>query len=715
MSLPLKRIAASILIVGVLGGVATLAQAQEPKNMTRSTTNETRPAPPASAGVPWMAASSARLQAELTKRYGDAQKPRIARGLKQVAEFWRAEDGDQAAFEEFVRANFAGDAAAVNTLFERYSRLMEQLYGHLHEVGREFRQQLDMDLGPMLPADEMFAAYDPGAHLSEDFFQNKLAFVALLNFPLTTLDERLTQGRHWSRREWAEVRLAQMFSKRIPAPVNQAYAQADAETSRYIAEYNIWMHHLLDAQGKRLFPPKLRLLSHWNLRDEVKADYSDPQNGLAKQRMIQQVMERIVTQTIPGAVVDNPALDWNPFTNEVKASPEHDGEVAGKAQTPANAPEPDTRYAKLLVAYRAARQVDPYSPTAPTMIARRFDENREIPEERVRKMLVDVVSSPLVPKVAALIAQRLGRPLEPFDLWYNGFRPRGQYTEAQLDEIVSKRYPTAEAYKQDIPRLLVNFGWTPERARYLADNIIVDPARGSGHAMGAGMRGEKAHLRTRVEKTGMNYKGYNVALHEMGHNVEQTLSLNDIDYYFLNGVPNTAFTEALAFVFQARDFEQLGLAHPSAKDEALKTIDDFWMTYEIAGVALVDMAVWHWMYDHPNATPAQLKEATLKIARDTWNQYYAPVFKKRDVVLLGIYSHMIDSFLYLPDYPMGHMIAFQIEEQIRKSGNVGAEFERMAKFGSLAPDLWMEHATGQPVGPEALLKAADQALKEVGN
>jgi hypothetical protein len=80
---------------------------------------------------------------------------------------------------------------------------------------------------------------------------------------------------------------------------------------------------------------------------------------------------------------------------------------------------------------------------------------------------------------------------------------------------------------------------------------------------------------------------------------------------------------------------------------------------------------------------------------------------------------MIDSFLYLPDYPIGHMIAFQIEEQMRKSGaqsgikRVGPEFERMAKFGSLAPDLWMKNATGQPVGPEALLEAVQRALQEV--
>jgi hypothetical protein len=215
-----------------------------------------------------------------------------------------------------------------------------------------------------------------------------------------------------------------------------------------------------------------------------------------------------------------------------------------------------------------------------------------------------------------------------------------------------------------------------------------------------------------VEKSGMNYKGFNIAVHEMGHNVEQTFSLNDIDYYTLQGVPNTAFTEALAFVFQGHDLELLGLAKSDEKTRAMKTLDDFWGAYEIAGVALVDMGVWHWMYDHPNATPAELKEATLRISKEIWNKYYAPHFKKRDVVLLGIYSHMIDSFLYLPDYPLGHMIAFQIEEQMEKAGNLGTEFERMARTGSVVPDLWMKKATGAPVGPEALLTATARALKE---
>jgi hypothetical protein len=51
---------------------------------------------------------------------------------------------------------------------------------------------------------------------------------------------------------------------------------------------------------------------------------------------------------------------------------------------------------------------------------------------------------------------------------------------------------------------------------------------------------------------------------------------------------------------------------------------------------------------------------------------------------------------------------------MRKAGNVGAEFERMATMGRVTPDLWMQHASGKPVGPEALLEATQRALAEIG-
>jgi hypothetical protein len=706
-----KTLTAVLVSVLILSTQLTAAQTSVPAQAQQ-----------AGAQPAWMKEVLTKLEASLTAKYGEGQRARVERGLRQVSRLWRAEDGDAAEFEEFVRANFAGDQPTLDATFERFQHNLEQLYGHMAEIGREFRSQSELERGPVLPFDNLFAGYDASAHLSEDLFKTKLAFVVLLNFPLTTLEQRLSEGERWTRRQWAEARLAAQFSTRVPAEIYLANARTSAEAERYVAGYNVWMHHLVDAEGRRLFPAKLRLLSHWNLRDQIKADYAGGAEGLARQRAVQQVFERIVTQTIPAAVVDNPRYDWNPFTNEVRPTTARDfdtsTEGAPGALAPAgarlDAPEPDTRFRKMLLAFESARRIDPYAPTAPTHIARSFNEGREIPEERVRAMFEQVLSSPLVPQVAALVEKRLGRPLEPFDVWYDGFRARGTYTEAQLDELVSKKYPDAAAFEKDIPNILVKLGFTKERAEMLAANVAVDPARGSGHALGAAMRSARTHLRTRVEKGGMNYKGHNIAVHELGHNVEQTFSLNLIDHTLLQGVPNAAFTEALAFVFQNKDLELLGLAKPDTQSEALKTLNDFWGTYEIAGMALVDMQTWHWLYDHPQATPAQLKEAQLRIAREVWNKYYAPVFKRRDVVLLAVYSHMIDYPLYLPNYPLGHMIAFQIEEQIEKAGKIGPEFERMATAGNIAPDLWMKRATGAPVGPEALLHATQKALAALG-
>jgi hypothetical protein len=677
-------------------------------------------APPASAAQSnanpaWLAAAVERLESDLVARHGEAIRPRVQRGLRQVSAFWRAEDGDADAFESFVRANFIADPAQRDSMFQRLEGVFTRLGGLSTEAVRQLRMHLDVERGEILPLDRMLAAYNPGAHITSDLFANRVAFAVLLNFPLTTLEERLAAADRWTRREWAEARLAQRFGRRVPAEVNQAISRATADADAYISGYNIWMHHLVDDSGNRLFPQGMRLISHWNLRDEIKASYAHPQ-GLARQRTIQKVMERIVTQTIPAVVIDNPRVDWNPFTNTVAASPVADFEeaaVPAMSGAPTNAREEDVRYEKLLEVFRASRLADPYSPTAPTAIARKFNEEREIPEERVRAIFESVLASPQVPRTARLIEQRLGRRLEPFDIWYDGFKPRGTYGQEELDRIVAERYPNADAFAADIPRILEQLGFVPETARFLAEHIEVHPSRGAGHAFGPGLPGNPAFLRTRVEAGGMDYKGYNIAVHELGHNVEQVLSLNRVDHTLLRGVPNNAFTEALAFVFQARDLELLGLAERDEQAEALAVLDAFWNTFEIAGVSLVDVDVWHWMYRNPDATPAQLREAVVRISQEVWNRYYAPVFGQQDSPLLGIYSHMISYPLYLADYPLGHTIAFQIRQQMERTGTVGPEFVRMATIGNVTPDLWMQQATGAPVGAEALLTATEAALRRL--
>lgn len=660
------------------------------------------------AAAPMPNATPAQVKDALKALHGPTQAARIERGVDQVAALWTKADGDLLAF---AKEHFLTDPKALEQTFARFEGNFEQLDGHLLEIGRELRRATELELGQPEKVDALFAEFDPAAHLVDDLFRSKLAFVALLNFPATTLEQRVAEGKAWSRDQWAQARLTGRFSRRIPADVQQGITEAQSRASMYIDSYNVWMHHVLSEKGERLFPKGKRLVSHWNLRDELKANYAD-KDGLEKQRTIIKIMERIVTQAIPAAIIDNPRLDWNPFTNAVTPAPAAELEENAPARSPqaSNAAEPNTRYERFLDNFKANFAADRYSPTAKTAVDRAFALSAELPEARVKALLESVLKSPLVGKVAAEIQRSLGRPLEPADLWFAGFSPKGALPEAELDAKLKAKYPSPEAFAKDIPRILKDLGFAPARAQLIADRIRVDPARGAGHAMQAARRGDFARLRTRVEPGGMNYKGYNIAVHELGHNVEQTISLYDVDHTLLAGVPNTAFTEAIAFVFQAKDIELLGLGKPSAEQERKRVLNDFWQTWEIAGVALVDVEVWRWLYEHPKATPAQLKDATVKIAQRVWNDFYAPHLGAKDSPLLGIYSHMISYPLYLFNYPLGHLIAFQIEGQVKKTGAIGPELERMARLGAIGPDVWMEQATGLPVSSEPLLQATEAAL-----
>ena len=639
----------------------------------------------------------------LVERHGPEQAGRIRRGVEQAAQRWWPEDGGPDEFAAFCSTSFITDPETLAATFRRLEGVLEQVDGHLHEVRRELTWPIDVDTGPLTAADRLLADLDLAAHVDEDLFRTRVAFLALLNFPVHTLAERLEEGAAWDRETWARSRLMDRFASRVPATVQQEATRVSTAAEAYVAGYNLRLDRVVDSQGERLFRDGLRLISHWGLRDELAACYADAgPAGLARQRTILRIMERIVRQEIPAAVIDNPNLLWDPESNTVRPI---EGEAAGDLA----AREPDTRYATLLKIFHAVRQIDPYSPSEPTFVARRFERERQIPERDVEDLLVSVLAAPEVAELGRLIADRLGRPLEPFDIWYSGFKSRGEHSEAELDGRVRERYANLEAFSAGLPDLLERLGFSTERSRWLSERIAVDPARGAGHASQALRREDKAHLRTRVPRGGMNYQGYNVAMHELGHNVEQVFSLNGIDRWPLAGVPNTACTEAFAFIFQHRDLEMLGLR---AMDDAVwrqETLAVLWNTYEIAGVSLVDMGVWNWMYRHPEATPAELREAALAIARDVWNRYFAPVFGVRDSEILAIYSHMIVYGLYLPDYAIGHVIAFQIARHLR-DGDFGAEVERITRQGRITPDAWVRSAVGEPLSARALLDEARGAM-----
>jgi hypothetical protein len=637
----------------------------------------------------------------LVERHRPEQAARIRRGVEQVARRWWPEDGGAEELAAFCETHFLSSPDDLTAAFRRLETVLEQIDGHLHEVRRELTWPIDVDTGPIGTADRLLANLDLAAHVDEDLFRTKVAFLALLNFPVHTLAERLAEGPGWDRETWARSRLMDRFALRVPATVQQEITRVMTAAEEYIGGYNVCMDRLVTSSGERPFREGLRLISHWGLRDELSSYYPDPDPaGLGRQRLILQVMERIVRQEIPAAAIDNPDLLWNPETNAVTT-------LDGKAV--AGDREPDTRYATLLGIFHAMRTIDPYSPSEPTFLARRFERERQIPEREVEDLLVSILTSPAVAELGKLIERRLGRPLEPFDIWYSGFKSRGEFPEEELDRAARERYPDLGAFAAALPDLLERLGFTAEKARWLAERIAIDPARGAGHATQALRRGDKTHLRTRVPKGGMDYKGYNVAMHELGHNVEQVFSLDGIDRWPLAGVPNNACTEAFAFVFQHRDLEMLGLRPFDVEARRKEALAILWNTYEIAGVSLVDIGVWSWLYRHPEAAPAELREATLAIARDVWNRYFAPVFGVRDSEILAIYSHMIAYGLYLPDYAIGHVLAFQIAQRLWE-GDFGTEVERITRLGRLTPDAWIRGAVGGPISAGALLEEAREAV-----
>lgn len=636
------------------------------------------------------------------QEYNVEKDDRITKGVKHIASLWRSSDGNKDEFITFCKDHYIYDEKELEEVFFKASNYFEVLWGNFGKISMELQRNMHQSDRTFHEIDAKFAGYSPSSHLESDLYKNKIAFYIALNFPPYSLEEKNSLGENWSSKEWAYARLGDVFTARVPASLKQAASQASTDAEMYISSYNIYMGHLLNNEGENLFSEEMVLLTHWNLRDEIKSNYANQENGLEKQEMIYSVMKHIINQTIPQEVINSGAYEWNPLENKVLKN----GEDFDFTR------EPDDRYEALLNNFTSLKAMDAYYPELNTYIKRNFSGNMEIPQEEVEKIFDAFLSSPQTKKVAELIKQRLGRDLKPFDIWYNGFVATSGISEEKLNQITRKKYPTAQAMDNDLPNILKKLGWECERAEFIASKVDVDPARGSGHAMGASMRSENARLRTRIGKDGMDYKGYNIAVHEFGHNVEQTISMQDVDYYMINGVPNTSFTEALAFIFQKRDLELLGIDASNENKKHLEALETFWSVYEIMGVSMVDMKVWNWMYNHPEATKQELKEAVISIAKEVWNKYYSEAFGVKDEPILAIYSHMIAYPLYLSAYSFGHLIDFQIEQYL-VGKNFSEEVDRIWSIGRLTPEVWMKKAVNEDLSIQPMLKAVDEAVENI--
>lgn len=633
----------------------------------------------------------------------------VAKGVRQAARMWQADSLPAEDFAAFCLQNWiTQDGDKEQVLLRAAGHLNNHRYFGAAGSTTDYYYR---HTGKKMAIDNMFDKSLPRLSLTPAYYKNKIPYYMALNFPQYTLAEKETLGKQWTMKEWAYARMGDRFtSPASRSGRNNAPGRSDASgendkdplrklsASKYIADYNIYMGHVLDSKGKKNFDENMILLSHWNLRDEIKSNYNKGETGLDKQRTIAKVMERIISQEIPKEAINAGEYDWNPFTNtlykngrKVKATPED-----------------SVRY------YILKRNFNPdsqYGDSKIPQIDAKFSGELEMQVDKVEALFGTLLTSPQRIAVANIIKNRLGRNLEAFDIWYDGFKSRSTLNMDSLDRVLKARYPNAKALEKDLPLFLETVGYDPIRAREIAWKVAVDPDEGSGHAAGASFRGAKSRLRTRFLKDGLDYKGYNIAIHEFGHNVEQTISLYEVPYLALKGVPNTAFSEAMAFIMQKRDMEILGLDNATPQQEAMDVLDAFWNAYEIMGVGMLDIAVWRWMYAHPQASVQELKQAVIALSKEVWNKYYADAFGTKDQTILAVYSHMLHYPLYLSAYPIGHLIAFQVNEYI-KDKNLPAEIDRIYRLGRLTPDEWMLRATGQVVSTRPLLDAVNSILEK---
>ena len=659
--------------------------------------------------------------AAITTAHPTADTALVSRGVKQAAALWHESDGTQEDFIALVSQSYAATDQAKAQLYNRMAFILEQCNQSADMLNNTLQEPTTLlGKGEPTQVDWIISGYSPMAHFAEDMFANKIAHICVLNFPHYSLEEKNTLGKDWTRLEWAYARLGDVFTDRVPGNIMAAYSQALSQAENYIAGYNIMMHCLRNEQGDQLWQEPMALLSHWNLRDELKSHYTTATTSATpyneKQELIYQVMLRIIRQDIPDCVVNSDQYLWAPYSNTV--TPINEDIHNSKFSTQNS----NSRYQQIINIFHALQAIDAYRPDAASHVLRTFNEDLQIPFEEIEALFTQLIQSEEVKQVAAIIRERLGRDLRPYDIWYDGFKSRSSISEDVLTAQTQKRYPNALAFENDMPRMLMELGFAPEKAKELASHIVVEAARGSGHARPCVGREQPARLRTRINNKGMDYKGYNIAVHEFGHNVEEVISLYDMDYYTLAGIPNTGFTEASAFLFQERDLEimnyELGIKNSTADHSKLliqnSKFDMLWGMYEIMGVSLVDMRMWQWLYAHPEATAADLREAVIAIASDVWNQYYYPVLGEKDSPLLAIYLHMVGYALYLPAYPIGNLVQYQLEEHLATCATPAEwakEYTRIYQQGCLTPDAWMRGAVGSPMSVEPILKAVREQLK----
>ena len=644
--------------------------------------------------------ATAEIINQLVETHGEHARERATRGVEHTASLWRGDDGDADAFADFCTTHFIGDVDQLPVLVSRLETALEQVGGHLYEMRRTLRRWSDLRGEPFGKVDDLLATFDPAPDLSEQFWRQKLAFLARLNLDRPDLATMLRDGTTWSTDQWATVRISRAFGPRIPGDVADLVRTLSFKSSKFVSEFHVPVGTLVDETGCRWFEPDRALIAHWLIREEIRAAYA-AEGGLARQRALMWVMRRHIDGTIPQSIMDRTATgDWNAQANTI------DGGDCGPVLGP-------IRYEHWCDNIRVAKALDAHHDEHPTALRRKFDLEREIPEDDVVRQLELLLEAPARAGLAELMKRRLGRSLEPQDIYFDELAP--PTAAADLDAAVRDRFGDHRGFELALPQVLEQLGYSHGDANFLGSRIRVEIARGAGHAMRPYLPEYTAWLRTNSLEHELGWDGFDTAMHELGHNIEQLCSTNFVPRPALRGVPNTACTEAFAFLYQglAKSVLKLPIDDPDgAKDMACA--ERLMEACQIAGPALLEIHVWRWIYDNPNAGPEAIGNTVLRVAQELWSTYFEAHFGPDPYAILGAYQHMVGYPLYLADYALGHMISHQIIRHM-DGRDLATETRRICSIGLLTPNAWMQRAVGSNIDAQVLTNDAAGAVERLLN
>ncbi|MEG1290377.1 MAG: hypothetical protein RR313_01110 [Anaerovoracaceae bacterium] len=650
---------------------------------------------------------------KLEELYG--KNNRIERGVRHTASLWIKEDGTAAEFTKFAIKYYVNDNDSLYNLILDLSRRFQLIDGHSFKINRIFSIPINVDTGEITPLEELFGNYSIAANTNKGYYNSKIAFLISLNYPYYTDEEKEKYGESWSSTEWGYALLGDRFKERNldkqkieekeekiengtkKKKNNEIMKIVPGDSQLYANNTTISLSSICSPGGKELFNDNIQLLFHWKMRDEIKMlyDLNDPQK-LEKQRAIYKAMSRFIDQTIPKQLIQGIGYKWNPYTNELRK----EGIIVKNESTN------NLRYAYIrnLFISKYEHQHDS------TKYFNNYFKDYGVSAEQVENMYVKILSSPQAKQIAQIIRNKLSRDLEPFDVWYTGFNYRSNFETSKLDTKIKALYPTPLSLEKAIPSILQKLGFTPEKSDYYGSKIQVDPARANGHSEGANMPGEKAHIRTNFRKDGLDFGGYQTAMHELGHSVQQTIATYNINIDSQRLLPNSGIVESAAVLFEFRTWKSL-LKSSDCNVDNMLVLDNFWATYEIVGPALWELKMWQWMYHIKEFTVEELKDKSIAIAKDIWNEYYAPIIGTKNHIMQAVYNHTLNASLYLSSYALAHMIHIQIEDYIVDK-DFCTEVERIFGQGNMAPNVWMKRAVGTNLSAEPILNYTDKALKK---